>query len=456
VLAIWLGKLTELVLRLLGRRATSLPGKVALRFSPNLLAKLGKQLQRCIVVTGTNGKTSTTSLLAAMLRQEGPIITNAEGANMQQGLAAALIKHANWRGRLRAKTALFEIDEATLPLVAHCFPIRVAAVTNVFRDQLDRYGELDGTLRKIIDGLAETEAVLVLNGDDPLARHIGLGHPGRVLYFGLNEAHLGPARREQMRDGAFCLECGARLEYQGFFYGQLGVYHCPECDFFRPHPDFGGRLEGNTLYLLQDGQPEVAFPLPVRGLFNVYNALCAIAAARVCGLGREQIQRGLESFKAPLGRMQAFATLPETILNLIKNPTGCDSVLQAISHQPEAKVICIAINDLAADGRDVSWLWDADFELLVESGQAVHCVTTGLRAEDMALRLKYAGYPTNQITYTVDLDEALDTAIAIARRHGHLPVYVLSTYTALYPLAERLKRRVNAYQHETAYRASVS
>ncbi|MCL6631558.1 MAG: MurT ligase domain-containing protein [Alicyclobacillus herbarius] len=456
MLGIWIGKLLEFLLRLAGRRATSFPGKFALRVSPGILMKLGRQLERCIVVTGTNGKTTTTQLLAAMMRQEGPIITNAEGANMQQGLAAALIKHADWRGRLRAKTAVLEIDEATLPLVASCFPIRVAAVTNVFRDQLDRYGELDSTMQKIISGLADTEAVLVLNGDDPLARHIGLGHPGRVLYFGLDERHLSPQTREQMRDGAFCLECGERLAYDGFFYGQLGVYRCPNCDFFRPHPDFLARVEGAALQLKQAGQPDVTLRLPVRGLFNVYNALCAVAAARVCGLGTEHIQRGLDAFRAPLGRMQVFSTRPEAILNLIKNPTGCDSVLQAICQDAQPKVVCIAINDLAADGRDVSWLWDADFEWLAESGQAVHIVTTGLRAEDMALRLKYAGYPTVQMHVQPNLNLAVDMSLALAEEHGPVPVYVLSTYTALYPMAECLERKVNAYAHETAYRTSVS
>ncbi|MCL6627719.1 MAG: MurT ligase domain-containing protein, partial [Alicyclobacillus shizuokensis] len=356
----------------------------------------------------------------------------------------------------RAKTAVLEIDEATLPLVADCFPIRVAAVTNVFRDQLDRYGELDSTMQKIIEGLAATEAVLILNGDDPLARRIGLGHPGRVLYFGLDERHLSTQPREQMRDGAFCLECGARLDYEGFFYGQLGVYRCPHGDFFRPHPDFRASIEGSTLHLQEPGQPDVAFRLPVRGLFNIYNALCAIAAARVCGLGRGPIQQGLDAFHPPLGRMQVFRTDPESILNLIKNPTGCDSVLQAICHESAPKVVLIAINDLAADGRDVSWLWDADFELLAEAGRVLGVVTTGLRGEDMALRLKYAGYPVKQMQVKPDLDEAVEASLSLAHQLGGAPVYVLCTYTALYPMAERLQRKVNRYSHETAYRTSVS
>jgi UDP-N-acetylmuramyl tripeptide synthase len=453
---LWLGKLAALGLRLARRRATSLPGKIALRFSPKLLEQLGKQLKRCIVVTGTNGKTTTTALLAEMLKTEGPIIHNAEGANMRQGLATALIQNTNWFGRLKSKTALFEIDEATLPLVAHAFPIQILAVTNVFRDQLDRYGELDTTVEKIIDGIRKTSALVVLNADDPLARHIGLSVGGhRAVYFGMSRDTTMNVR-DQMRDGAFCLRCGYELVYEGFFYGQLGLYRCPNCDFCRPHPDFIGHIRGDTLEVEQDRLPRVPFKLPVRGVFNMYNALCAMATARMYGISPEAIQEGLRRFTAPLGRMQPFDTSPPSVLNLIKNPTGCDSVLQAICADTSKKVVCIAINDLAADGRDVSWLWDADFEWLVDAGNVAHIVTSGARAEDMALRMKYAGYPAKRMTVQPDLAKAIDEALLWAGTQGGLPVYVVTTYTLLYPAAETLKRRAHTDGQVTVYRASVS
>jgi lipid II isoglutaminyl synthase (glutamine-hydrolysing) len=456
VFGIWAGKFVTLVLRIMGRRATSLPGKVALKLSPKLLRKLGKQLHRCVVVTGTNGKTTTSALLAAMLQTEGPVIHNTEGANLPQGLASAFLQHTNWFGRLKYKTALLEIDEATLPLVASAFPIKVAVVTNVFRDQLDRYGELDTTLQKILQGLAQTEAVVLLNADDPLAHHIGLKSGRPVTYFGMGRDVVRGDQRDQMRDGAFCMQCGHELHYDGFFYGQLGLYKCPDCDFIRPMPNFVGEFDGSTLLVQQGQLPSVHFHLPVRGIFNLYNALCAIAAARVCGLDAAQITEGLTHFQAPLGRMQAFPTSPSSVLNLIKNPTGCDGVLQAITAEPGEKVLCVAINDHAADGRDVSWLWDADFELVAEDTNVMHCVTTGLRAEDMALRLKYAGYPLEQIAFVPELEYGLDEALEVARGLGNIPVYVVSTYTALYPLADALKRRVTAHEPALAHRASVS
>jgi lipid II isoglutaminyl synthase (glutamine-hydrolysing) len=456
VFGVWIGKLVLLLLTLLRKRATSLPGKLALKVSPKLLDRLGRQLDRCIVVTGTNGKTTTARLISSALQQQAPVIHNTEGANLPQGLATALLRHTTWFGRLRRKTALFEIDEATLPLVADKFPIKVAAVTNVFRDQLDRYGELDTTLQKLLEGLRKTDAVLVLNGDDPLARYIGLSYGKSVVYFGMAKQHLRREHRDQMRDGAFCLQCGHELHYEGFFYGQLGVYRCPNCDFFAPVPDFVGSFAGNTLQVQQGDLPVVSFSLPVRGIFNVYNALCAVTVARVCGLDAADIARGFANYRTPLGRMQSFATKPASVLNLIKNPTGCDSVLQAILAEPGPKVLCVAINDLAADGKDVSWLWDADFELIAEDDSVRYCVTTGLRAEDMALRLKYAGVPTELLESVPDLGAGLDRALEVAGFEAGSDVYVLSTYTALYPMADLLKERIAADEPSHLYRASVS
>ncbi|MCL6515449.1 Mur ligase family protein [Alicyclobacillus sp.] len=453
---LWIGKCTALLLRLAGRRATSLPGKLALRFSPQILSKLGRQLERCIVVTGTNGKTTTANLLAGMLRTEGPLVHNAEGANMTQGLVSALLAHTDWFGRLQVKTAVFEIDEATLPQVAPDLPIRVVVVTNVFRDQLDRYGEVDGTLSKLLTGIKKTDAMLVLNADDPLAHHIGLTSGRRCQYFGLARTHAGPLTRHAMRDGAFCLSCGERLHYDGHFFGQLGLYKCPNCDFMRPMPDFLGRVEHGTLEIQQNNLPRVRFQLPTRGMFNVYNGLAAISAARVYGLDAQRIARGLAAYRPPIGRMQVFSTSPVSMLNLIKNPAGCDSVLEAVCAEPGDKLLWIAINDQAADGRDVSWLWDADFEQVAEDRRIHTVIASGMRAEDMALRLKYAGLPVERLRVIPDLDASLQEAFAISRQYGGLPVHCLATYTALYPTAEWLERSVTPVVPLAAHRPSVS
>ncbi|WDL97976.1 Mur ligase family protein [Alicyclobacillus sp. ALC3] len=441
LLAVWVGKLAQAVLRAAGKSATSFPGKLAIRVAPRVLEHLGRQLRRCVVVTGTNGKTTTTNLLSAMLRQSGPLITNTEGANLQQGIVSAILEATSWFGRVRVPLAVLEVDEASLPLVAKYLPIRVLAVTNVFRDQLDRYGELDTTVQKIVQGIADTDAVIVLCADDPLAHHIGRVSGKRAVYFGLHRDMAAEKARDVMRDGAFCLQCGHELRYDGYFYGQLGLYVCPSCDFFRPHPDLIGRLANGKLEVAQGQLPVVSFDVPVRGLFNLYNELCAVTAARMCGLTAQQVATGLASFRAPLGRMQAFTTRPASVLNLVKNPAGCDGVLQAIASERGPKVLCIAINDQAADGRDVSWLWDADFELVPEQASAVRVITTGMRAEDMALRLKYAGYDARRTECIPNLDEGINHALLTAAQEGGLPVYVISTYTALYPAAQILRQK---------------
>lgn len=467
LIAIWVGKACILILHLLGKRATSLPGKVALRLAPKLLSVLGGRLQRCVVVTGTNGKTTTSALLAGMLGADEAIIHNREGANLPQGLATAILAHTRWTGRLARTTALFEIDEATLPLVTAALPVKVLVVTNVFRDQLDRYGEVDATMAKLLAGIAQTEAILVHNGDDPLARYLGVKSARPVRYYGLDTAHLNLQAHAQMRDGAFCLQCGTELTYDGFFYGQLGVYHCPGCGFERPQLDLVGRVDGWTITISELGLPPVRFPLKVRGLYNVYNVLAAISAARICGLDAAAIATGLNRYEAPLGRMQTFASNPPAILNLIKNPTGCDSVLQAILSEDGPKVVCLAINDLAADGRDVSWLWDADFSQLAANPDILACVTTGYRAEDMALCMKYAGF-SQPLLSLPELEQGLTRAFEVANRLSTrpnrlseassqpIPVYVLATYTALYSTAKWLERKVQTDDAPFAYRTSVS
>lgn len=439
ITAIWIGRATKMILRALGRSGTSLPGMIAGHISPWLLEDLLKQLKRGVIVTGTNGKTTTTALLHAFLSTQGTWLTNRGGANLQQGLLATLLGACSLSGRLLVEQAVLEVDEATLPIVTRNYHPTLIVVTNVLRDQLDRYGEVDQALQMLQRGTRYEGTALLLNGDDPLAMSLGLERPELTYYYGFTEVPEESSMRDDVRDGAFCLICGAELFYDYFLYGQIGAYHCPNGHFNRPTPDFGGRYqqEKRILTVLEERPSRnVEFDLqsPVLGLFNQYNLLAAAGAARIIGVSPAALTEGIREFVAPIGRFQVFQGIPRRILALVKNPTGANSVLRAIEEDMTVKAICFAINDDDADGRDVSWLWDINLEEFIPRAKCTDWICTGTRGLDMALRLAYAGIERECI-HVVDKLEQLVAATA----DKQVPVYVLSTYTALYPLSAILQ-----------------
>lgn len=439
--ALWAGKIITMGLLITGKKGTTLPGKIANWIDPQIMHHLSAAYRDGIImVTGTNGKTTTANLLASILRQAGKVFAfNQAGANLVTGITGALIQNTGWSGLSQASLALLEVDEATVPKFCKQVSPSVAIVTNFFRDQLDRYGELDTTVRMVKESLPK-ETVLILNADDPLVAQFGVNHT-QAVYYGVERTPDSRSESQETREARFCPVCGTALAYSLFHYGQLGIFSCSGCGFHRLEPEI----------LAQDVQPDedllrfqvdgATFRIALQGYYNLYNALAALTAARKLGLTDEVIEKGLRLFTPQAGRMERFR-LPEgeITLTLVKNPTGFDQVIQTMVGVDKPLGIIIGINDLAADGRDISWLWDVNFERLGSYEARIQkVVCTGLRAEDMALRLKYAGVPVEKLVLKHDLVGALEGLTG--NRTEDEVWFVLPTYTLLFPLREILDDR---------------
>ena len=443
----------QLSRRLSAGGGTTIPGIVARRVAPNFLRDMTAALpQGVVLVTGTNGKTTTARMLAAMLGAAGQrVLHNRAGANLLSGLTATAVTGADFWGRPRADLALFETDEAHVPgAIAETRP-RVVLVLNLFRDQLDRYGEVDTIARRWRAAFATLPAgaVVVLNADDPGVARLGEELPGRVVYYGLEDVRHGLGAARHTADSAFCSRCGAPLEYAPNFYGHMGHYHCPRCGLRRPDPQVRlTRLDldatGPSSLTIVAGTDELQIRLPIPGLYNALNALAATAAALEAGVPSGVIVQALEGFTAAFGRIERFrAGERDALMALIKNPVGASETIRMIAGEPDGVAparqlqLLILINDKTADGTDVSWLWDADFERL--AGRVAHAVVSGTRAWDMAVRLKYAGVDPAAIEVVPELAAALDRVIAWGSPDELL--YLLPTYTAMLELREELARR---------------
>ena len=435
--------------RAIGRGGgTSLPGKILLKLQPDAIARLGRRLGAgSVVISATNGKTTTASLISSMLGHAGiETVHNRAGANMAGGVATALLDSGvNNDG---AQTlGLFEVDEAWAASIVKELSPRVIVLSNLFRDQLDRYGELEtlaDNWQQMISRL-EDDSVVVINADDPLLAGIGQAHANTV-YFGLTDTRNAELEPRHAADSKFCRRCGAPLAYEAVQVGHLGVYSCPNGDFARPEPSVAAtriELKGMTGSSVTIATPDGSFDLdlPIPGLYNVYNAVGAAAVGHALGLSADDIRAGLESAKAVFGRVETLDIkgTPVSLL-LIKNPTGANEVLRTIATQPGFD-LWIALNDNIADGRDISWVWDADFEMLAGKLRQVTC--SGTRAEEMALRLAYAGVDRELIKVDNQIERSFDAAVSTAASAGRA-LYALPTYTSLLELRGAIARRGEA------------
>jgi lipid II isoglutaminyl synthase (glutamine-hydrolysing) len=440
--AVWAGKATGALSRITRRGGgTTLPGDVARAIDPRVLTELTRDLTRgSVVITGTNGKTTTARLITWLLEGAGhKTVSNRAGANLIFGATAAALNQAGLTGKLKADWGVFEIDEASLPRALDEIKPKAALVLNLFRDQLDRYGELESIAKKIEAALAtlpET-ATAILNADDPRVAEIGLALKQKPLWYGLDDTSVASKHLPHAADARTCPRCGSSLIFDAVYVGHDGVYTCPNHDFARPAPQITAtniKLNGfESLAATIDG---TAIDIPLGGLYNAYNVLAAFATARTLGLEPHYIAERLRTFKAAFGRQERVEFRGRKLnLVLSKNPAGFNETLRTAVELAHGTSFLIGLNDRKADGTDVSWIWDVDFEMLQKKAKTV--IPAGNRAYDLAVRMKYAEIKAEPPQ--TDPARALDELIAVTQEGD--TAHLLCTYTAMLDLRAELVRR---------------
>ena len=396
--AILLCKLLRFASRVLHRGGTAMPGRAALKLCPGLLGMLARQV-KTVAITGTNGKTTSARMIEEAFAGQGlAYLTNRSGANMIDGITTEFVMNSTLFGRVRKEYAVIECDEAAAVTVFPQLRPRVVVVTNLFRDQLDRYGEVTHTLENIREALRSVpEATLCLNADCSLTASLAGDLPNEVRWFGI-EAGAAPSRpKPELSDATHCIRCKTEYEYDYVSYGHLGGFRCPKCGYRRHRADYAvidvveQRPDGSELLMdVRGEQMLVSVNLPA--MYNVYNAAGALAAAAEMGVNARAAADALARFRCGFGRMERFDLAGGTRMMLVKNPAGCNQVIEYLQTMKEKFVLVICLNDRAADGRDISWIWDADFEgLNALAGRLDEVIISGDRAEDMRVRIKYAG-----------------------------------------------------------------
>lgn len=429
--------------RLMGRGGgTTLPGKLLWKLDPGALGLLARRLPLgCALVSGTNGKTTTSTIAAHILDAHHRLAWNNAGANLASGVTSALL------GAGDAELGLLEVDEFALPIVIDHTSPRVVVLGNLFRDQLDRYGELEHIAerwREAMKSLPES-ALLIVNADDPLVASLAEGRV-KVLRFGIDDPAVARATLQHAADSKYCVRCGAPYTYAAAYVGHLGDYLCPECGHQRPALDVAARtivlggIDSATFELVTPvGSARVQLPLP--GLYNVYNALGAASVALAFDVPLADIVTGLETARPAFGRLERVDVDGRRLLMLlIKNPAGANEAVGTLVDGGVPTTLVVALNDAIADGRDVSWIWDVDFEPLLDRAERI--VVTGDRAAELALRFTYVGFAAERLEVIPPLGRALDRGLELAGPNGELAV--LPTYTAMLELRRLLVERGHA------------
>lgn len=433
VLSVWVCKALILAGKMAGKMGSSAPGTFALKICPDVLRILSKQVKYGIVaVCGTNGKTTTNNIIDKILKDKGfRVVCNNIGANMLPGVVTAFIEKADIFGRLNCDYASLEMDEAfSVKIFEHLTP-SVMVITNLFRDQLDRYGEVEltaGYLKKALDIAGNTK--LIVNGDDPVSTKIALDY-GSFQTYGVNEDTNESI--DTKNENQFCSYCGAKLNYNYYHYSQLGDYYCEQCGFKRPVTDFSATEVNISDGLKFTVNNEFKIDVDYRGFYNIYNILAAISAVKTLGIDLIDINSILADYKPQVGRLEKFDLGKLVILNVAKNPAGFNQAVHTVLSDDKTKDVIVLINDYPSDGTDISWIWDVDFEKF--SDEKINSLGfCGLRAYDIDVRFKYADINKKCTVY-----DSLRTAIEEMIKEKGESLYVLVNYTGIFEGQKILK-----------------
>jgi UDP-N-acetylmuramyl tripeptide synthase len=428
------------VSRLAGRGGgTTLPGKLLSQLDPGAIDRLASALPAgTVAISATNGKTTTAAMVAEILRARLALAHNRSGSNLLSGVASTLLTSRD------AELGLFEVDEGALPEVMRRIRPRAICLTNLFRDQLDRYGELETVASRWGEAVAALpgSTQVVVNADDPRVGDLASGRQ-RATWFGLDDPRVARRELQHATDSKYCVRCATPYDYVAAYVGHLGQYRCPVCGHGRPPLDVAARsieLRGldSAAFDLVTSEGSRRIELPLSGLYNVYNALAAGALTRALGASLDEIVEGLSRFTAAFGRFERIPVgSKRLLLLLIKNPAGANEVVRTLVDGGAPRHAVVALNDGIADGRDVSWIWDVDFEPLLDGLERL--VTSGDRAAELALRLKYAGLDDRAIEVVPDLAQAVDRGLALTPEGGEL--VVLPTYTAMLTIQRLIAQR---------------
>ncbi|WP_323704395.1 Mur ligase family protein [Mammaliicoccus sp. Dog046] len=420
-------KLARYASRKVGKQGTDLPGQIARKIDPLILRKLANEVDEIVMISGTNGKTTTSNLIGYTLKKNNiKIIHNTEGANMAAGITSSFIVQSN----KNTKIAVIEIDEGSIPRVLNEMTPTMMVVTNFFRDQMDRFGEIDTMVDNIAQSIKDKGIKLLLNADDPFVSRLKIASDD-IVYYGMKKG-IHDFEQSTMVESKYCPNCGRLLNYSHIHYNQIGHYTC-ECGFNRATPQYEVTAF-NQAPFINVGLNETSFDLKIAGDYNVFNVIAAYSVLRELGLNDNSIKKGFESYTSDNGRMQYYKnSRKEALINLAKNPAGLNASLSVGEQIDGEKVYLISLNDNGADGRDISWIYDADFEKLSRQNiKAIIC--TGQRAEELALRLKYA-----EVEAEVVIEHSIEKATELSMTYNEFTV-AIPNYTSLSPMHRTLNK----------------